>query len=184
MIQKRTMIFVSLHAFISKWCWIGAIRKMRLPQYLNDSTCKITESATSAKMPPTKSSNSSTLSMIAIAAIPPPIAIAPVSPKNTSAGKALNQRKPTQAPISAAPMKAASRRFSIRPWVAVAERMKIVTAMAVKVARAMIPVPAASPSTPSVRFTPLTAPAMIRNTSTYQNGPSGNDLSMTGTKRW
>ena len=33
-IQKRTMIFVSDHAFISKWCCSGAIRKMRLPQYL------------------------------------------------------------------------------------------------------------------------------------------------------
>ena len=30
-IQKRTMIFVSDHAFISKWWWIGAIRKTRLP---------------------------------------------------------------------------------------------------------------------------------------------------------
>ena len=31
-IQKRTMIFVSDQAFISKWWWIGAIRKMRRPQ--------------------------------------------------------------------------------------------------------------------------------------------------------
>ena len=30
-IQKRTMIVVSDHAFISKWWWIGAIRKMRRP---------------------------------------------------------------------------------------------------------------------------------------------------------
>ena len=37
----------------------------------------------------------------------------------------------------------------------------------------MIAVPAASPSTPSVRFTPFAAPAMIRKSSTYQNGPSG-----------
>ena len=34
MIQKRTMIFVSDHAFISKWWWIGAIRKTRLPEAL------------------------------------------------------------------------------------------------------------------------------------------------------
>ena len=31
MIQKRTMIFVSDHAFISKWWWIGVIRKTRRP---------------------------------------------------------------------------------------------------------------------------------------------------------
>ena len=31
MIQKRTMIFVSDQAFISKWWWIGAIRKTRRP---------------------------------------------------------------------------------------------------------------------------------------------------------
>ena len=46
----------------------------------------------------------------------------------------------------------------------------------------MIAVPAASPSRPSVRFTPLTAPAMIRKSSTYQNGPSGIDQSTIGTK--
>ena len=60
-IQKRTMIFVSDHAFISKWWWSGAIRKIRRPQYLNETTCSITESASITKMPPTKSSSSSTL---------------------------------------------------------------------------------------------------------------------------
>jgi hypothetical protein len=54
--------------------------------------------------------------------------------------------------------------------------------MAVNVARAMIPVPAASPSTPSARFTPLTAPAMITNSSTYHAGPSQIHLSAIGTK--
>ena len=38
----------------------------------------------------------------------------------------------------------------------------------------MIDVPAASPSTPSVRFTLFTAPAMIRNSSTYQHRPERN----------
>ena len=46
----------------------------------------------------------------------------------------------------------------------------------------MIAVPAASPSTPSVRFTPFTAPAMIRKSSTYQTGPSGTARSTIGTK--
>ena len=42
-------------------------------------------------------------------------------------------------------------------------------------------VPAARPSSPSVRFTPFAAPAMIRKSSTYQNGPSGIDQSPIGT---
>ena len=45
------MIFVSDQAFISKWWWIGAIRKIRRPQYLNEKTCRITESASITKMP-------------------------------------------------------------------------------------------------------------------------------------
>ena len=86
---------------------------MRLPQYLKLATCRITESDVVAKIPPTRSSSSSTFIMIAIAAIAPPNANAPVSPMNTSAGKALNQRKPIAAPISAAPMNATSSRFWI-----------------------------------------------------------------------
>ena len=50
----------------------------------------------------------------------------------------------------------------------------LVIAGAANVKRAMIPVPAASPSTPSVRFTPFAAPAMIRNSRTYQPHESGS----------
>ena len=53
------MIFVSDQAFISKWWWIGAIRKIRRPQYLNENTWMITESASITKMPPIRSSSSS-----------------------------------------------------------------------------------------------------------------------------
>ena len=45
MIQKRTMIFVSDHAFISKWWWIGAIRKTRRPSHLKLIVWMITERA-------------------------------------------------------------------------------------------------------------------------------------------
>ena len=41
--------------------------------------------------------------------------------------------------------------------------------IAVNVIRAMIPVPAASPSIPSVRLTPFAAPAITRKSSTYQS---------------
>ena len=74
----------------------------------------ITDSASITNTPPTSSSSSSTLRKIAIAAIVPPSAIAPVSPMNTSAGHALNQRKPIAAPITAAPTNAASSRVSSR----------------------------------------------------------------------
>ena len=43
-----------------------------------------------------------------------------------------------------------------------------ITVIAVNVNTAMIPVPAARPSIPSVRFTPFAAPAMIRNRKGYQ----------------
>ena len=46
------MIFVSDHAFISKWWWIGAIRKTRLPSTLKLTTWMITESASITKIPP------------------------------------------------------------------------------------------------------------------------------------
>ena len=38
MIQSLTTTFGSSHPFISKWWWMGAIRKIRLPLDLNDST--------------------------------------------------------------------------------------------------------------------------------------------------
>ena len=51
--------------------------------------------------------------------------------------------------------------------------MNAITVIAVKVKTAMIPVPAASPSIPSVRFTPFAAPAMIRNRNGYHAYDSG-----------
>ena len=122
MIQKRTMIFVSDHAFISKWWWIGVIRKIRRPQYLNDATWRITDSASITKMPPISNRSSSLWLMIAKPPSAPPIAIEPVSPMNTSAGKALYQRNPIAPPISEAPRIAWSRAASrsVATWL---ERM-------------------------------------------------------------
>ena len=42
MIQKRTMTFGSAQPLSSKWWWIGAILKTRLPVSLNEATCTIT----------------------------------------------------------------------------------------------------------------------------------------------
>ena len=48
------------------------------------------------------------------------------------------------------------------------ERIHAITIIAVNVKSAMITVPAASPSSPSVRLTPFAAPAITRKSSTYQ----------------
>ena len=108
-IQKRTMIRVSDHAFISKWWWSGAIRRTRLPNHLKLTTWTMTESASITKIPPMKMSRDSVLVMIAKAAIAPPRPIEPVSPMKTCAGNALYQRKPIEAPIRLAPRIARSR---------------------------------------------------------------------------
>ena len=96
------MIFVSDHAFISKWWWIGAIRNTRLPVRLNEITWMITLSASTTNTPPTSGSRSSVFVNTANAATAPPSASEPVSPMNTSAGNALYQRNPMHAPSSAA----------------------------------------------------------------------------------
>ena len=51
--------------------------------------------------------------------------------------------------------------------------MNAITVIAVNVKTAMIPVPAARPSMPSVRFTPFAAPAMITNRNGYHAHESG-----------
>src|SRR5215475_14851104 len=78
------MIFVSDQAFISKWWWIGAIRKTRRLKYLKLKTWMITESASIAKIPPISSSRKIVFVMIAKAASAPPIAIEPRSEEHTS----------------------------------------------------------------------------------------------------
>src|SRR5262245_55848102 len=50
-IQKRTMIFVSDQAFISKWWWIGAIRNTRLPVRLKLTTWMISDRTSMTKIP-------------------------------------------------------------------------------------------------------------------------------------
>ncbi len=95
-----------------------------------------------------RSNNNSVLVRIANAAIPPPKPKEPVSPMNISAGKALYHNRPMHAPPTAAQNIAKSRRFCLKAMPAYAI-MTIVT------------VPAASPSRPSVRFTPFVADATI-----------------------
>ena len=92
------MIFVSDHAIISKWWWIGAIRKTRLRKVWKEKTWIRTLSASTTKMPPSRISSSSVFVITASPAIAPPSPSDPVSPMKIVAGNALNQRKPTQAP--------------------------------------------------------------------------------------
>ena len=96
----------------------------------------------------------------------PPSAIEPVSPMNTSAGQALYQRNPIAPPISAAAMIPRSS-FVSKRCPGVPERIHEITIIAANVKSAMITVPAASPSTPSVRLTPFAAPAITRKSRPY-----------------
>ena len=93
----------------------------------------------------------------------------------TSAGNALYQRNPTMPPMSAAPMMARSSFVRLRCDGIGLERTYDTTIIAMKVKRAMIPVPAASPSTPSARFVPFDPPAMTRKRNGYQPHDSGTE---------
>src|SRR5208282_5557099 len=77
---------------------MGAMRKIRLPRNLNEPTCKITDSASITKIPPTNTSSTSCLMITATVPSVPPSASEPTSPMNTSAGCALYQRNPSDAP--------------------------------------------------------------------------------------
>ena len=70
--QKRTMILVSLQAAISKWWWIGVIRKTRRRKRLNTTTWIITDSASITNIAPMHTSRISVLVITAIAAMAPP----------------------------------------------------------------------------------------------------------------
>src|SRR5215471_12302739 len=100
-IQNRITICGSVQPSCSKWWWIGAMRNTRLPVSLNDMTCTITDTASSTNSPPTMPRTISCLVATAIAPSMPPSASEPVSPMKTEAGGALNQRKPSPAPITA-----------------------------------------------------------------------------------
>ncbi len=102
------------------------------------------------------SRSTSVLVITAIAAIAPPRPSEPVSPMKIAAGNELNQRKPTHAPTR----QAHSRARSIWPGPVV------MNVMAVKASSTIAQQPAASPSSPSVRFTPLVAPSRTSRIST------------------
>ena len=80
------MIFGSAHPWSSKWWWMGAIRKIRLPVRLNQNTCNMTESASAKNTPWMTALSTSFLVNTARAPRPPPRASAPTSPMKTLAG--------------------------------------------------------------------------------------------------
>src|SRR5262249_61227484 len=67
-IQKRITICGSVQPSCSTWWWIGAMRNTRLPVSLNDTTCTITDTASSTNSPPTMPRTISCLVATAIAA--------------------------------------------------------------------------------------------------------------------
>src|SRR5690606_27960177 len=85
-IQKRTMIFGSGQPLSSKWWWMGAMRKMRLPRILNEATWSITETISTRKTPWRTAEASSCFVITASVPRAPPRASAPMSPMKTLAG--------------------------------------------------------------------------------------------------
>ena len=58
-IQKRMVIFSSAQPMSSKWCWSGAMRKIRRPRSLNEPTWRTTDRVTARKTTPMTASSSS-----------------------------------------------------------------------------------------------------------------------------
>ncbi len=75
--------------------------KRRLPVSLNDTTCTITDTASSTNNPPMMASAISCLVATATDADQAAERSAPMSPMKIEAGGALNQRRPRPAPITA-----------------------------------------------------------------------------------
>src|SRR5262249_23120196 len=175
-IQKRITICGSVQPSCSKWWWIGAMRNTRLPVSLNDTTCTITDTASSTNSPPTMPRTISCLVATAIAPSMPPSASEPVSPMKTEAGGALNQRKPHPAPITAPPPTASSPVPATKWSCRYSERTPLPTTQAntPKHPVAIITGTIASPSRPSVRFTALPAPTMMNAPNMTKNQPSGS----------
>src|SRR5262249_16349536 len=74
MSQKRMMIFVSLQAAISKWWWMGVMRKTRRWYRLNTTTWMITGSAPMPNPPQNELRSIRVLVITAMAAMAPPSA--------------------------------------------------------------------------------------------------------------
>ena len=131
---------------------------------LNTHTCKITDSDSASNTPPISNKGQRLFESSAIALRAAPIANEPVSPMNTWAGLRLCNKKPSQAPASAAqnPARAGSpllpRSISCSP----------------KPINTIAPTPAAKPSRPSVRFVALLSAKNTNKARGQINKPSGN----------
>src|SRR5262249_27338580 len=80
MIQKRTTTCGSDQPSCSKWWWMGAILKTRLPVSLKEATWTITDKVSRTKRPPTMARTISCLTATAMVPSAPPRAREPVSP--------------------------------------------------------------------------------------------------------
>src|SRR5690606_8040894 len=67
MIQKRITTVDSFHPSCSKWCWIGAMPKIRLPVLLNQITRTMMLTVSITHKPPTISTTIASLAAAAIA---------------------------------------------------------------------------------------------------------------------
>jgi len=111
-LSNRPLVLTALLLVIVSWPLLQGILRTPISSALNGIlartgqweliTCTITEMVSSQNSPPMIPSTISCLITTAMVPSIPPSASEPVSPMNTMAGGALNQRKPSPAPIIAA----------------------------------------------------------------------------------
>src|ERR1700726_928041 len=131
----------------------------------------ITDSASRTKTPPIKSSRISCLMITATTPIAPPSASDPTSPMNISAGCALYQRNPNDAPTSE-PQKITRSPAAGIFWISKYSAYRALLERYVSTVNAAEETsthPIARPSSPSVRFTAFEQPT-ITSTRNKMNG--------------
>ena len=136
-------------------------------------TCTITETASSTNNPPITASTISCLVATAIVPNMPPSASDPVSPMKIEAGGALNQRKPKPgADHRAAQHRELAGAGDVMDLQVIGEhRVADQIRDAEEGGAAIITGTMASPSRPSVRFTALPAPTMMKAPNSTKNQP-------------
>src|SRR6266850_636109 len=168
MSQKRMVTFSSAQPMSSKWLCSGDMRKMRLPRSLKLPTWTTTETVSATKITPRTGNNRANPVVSAIVASVAPSASAPVSPMITSAGCTLNQRNARIAPTIAA-QNTTSHGNSRAAAMNATDR------------KANTAVPPASPSIPSVRFTPFDIATMVNSASATNSAPPISSSPTSGT---
>ena len=155
------MILVSDHAFISKWWWIGAIRKTRLAGAFEardldhhrqrlDQEDAADEDEQHFRLGHDRESGDCSAERHRARVAHEQLGRVGVEPEEANRRADHRRADDREVEVVVAPLPTGP------------ERIHEIAAIASSVSSEMIDVPAASPSSPSVRLTPLTVPAMTK----------------------